>query len=129
MKALLDTHTFLWWITDQPRLPRGIRTIIENGENDLLVSAASGWEIMIKFQLGRLLLPEEPEDYLMDQIQQNAFQTLPIRLEHSLRLRRLPPLHKDPFDRMLIAQAHFENIPILTSDSLIARYPVEVVWS
>ena len=77
MKALLDTHTFLWWITDQPRLPLGIRTIIENGENDLLVSAASGWEIMIKFQLGRLRLPEEPEDYLMEQIQKNAFSNTP----------------------------------------------------
>jgi PIN domain nuclease of toxin-antitoxin system len=129
MKALLDTLTFLWWITDQPRLPQGIRTIIENGENDLMVSAASGWEIMIKFQLGRLLLSEEPEAYLMDQIRKNAFQTLPIRMQHSLHLRRLPPLHKDPFDRMLIAQAQFENIPILTSDNLIARYPVEVVWS
>ncbi len=129
MKALLDTHTFLWWITDQPRLPQGIRKIIENGENDLLVSAASGWEIMIKFQLGRLILPEEPEAYLMDQIQKNAFQTLPIRMQHSLHIRRLPPLHKDPFDRMLIAQAHFESIPILTSDNIIARYPVEVVWS
>jgi PIN domain nuclease of toxin-antitoxin system len=129
MKALLDTHAFLWWITDQPRIPQRVRAIIENGENALFVSAASGWEIIIKFQLGRLLLSEEPEDYLMDQIRRNFFQTLPIRMEHSLHLLGLPAHHKDPFDRMLIAQAQFENIPILTSDTQIARYPVEVIWS
>lgn len=129
MKALLDTHTFLWWITDQPQLPPGVHNIIENTENALFVSAASGWEIIIKFQLGRLLLPEEPESYLLDQIRSNAFQTLPIRMEHAFRLLRLPAHHKDPFDRMLVAQAQFENIPILTSDTQIARYPVEVIWS
>ena len=94
-----------------------------------MVSAASGWEIMIKFQLGRLRLPEEPEDYLMEQIQKNAFQTLPIRMQHSLHLRRLPPCIRILLIESLIAQAQFENIPILTSDSMIARYPVEVVWS
>lgn len=129
MRALLDTHTFLWWITDQPRLPGGIRAIVENGKNELFLSAASGWEIIIKFQLGRLKLPEDPEGYLIDQIRKNDFQILPIRMPHSLHLLRLPPLHKDPFDRILIAQAQFENMPILTSDPQIARYPVEVVWS
>jgi PIN domain nuclease of toxin-antitoxin system len=129
MKALLDTHTFLWWITDQPRLPRRVRAVIEDGKNDIYVSAVSGWEIIIKFQLGRLTLPENPEDYLMEQIQRNAFRTLPLRMRHSLRLLRLPHYHKDPFDRMMVAQAHFENIPILTSDRQIARYPVEVIWT
>ena len=129
MKALLDTHTFLWWITDQPRLPQGVRAIIENGGNEIFVSAATGWEIIIKFQLGRLILPDDPETYLMDQIQRNAFQTLPIRIDHSLHLLALPSLHKDPFDRMLIAQAQFEHLSILTSDKQIARYPVEVIWS
>ena len=129
MKALLDTHTFLWWITDQPRLPERVHGIIENGKNELFVSAATGWEIIIKFQLGRLILPGDPESYLMEQIQRNAFQPLPIQMRHSLHLQTLPPLHKDPFDRMLIAQAHFEHFPILTSDKQIARYPVEVIWS
>jgi PIN domain nuclease of toxin-antitoxin system len=129
MKALLDTHTFLWWITDQPRLPHRVRGIIEDGKNEIFFSAATGWEIIIKFQLGRLLLPDDPESYLMEQIQRNAFQPLPIQLRHSLRLLALPSLHKDPFDRMLIAQALFENLPILSSDTQIARYPVEVIWS
>ena len=129
MKALLDTHTFLWWITDQPRLPQGVRAIIENEKNELFVSAVTGWEIIIKFQLGRLILPGDPESYLMEQIQRNAFQPLPIQMRHSLHLLALPSFHKDPFDRMLIAQAQFEKIPILTSDKQIARYPVEVIWS
>jgi PIN domain nuclease of toxin-antitoxin system len=129
MKALLDTHTFLWWITDQPRLPHRVRAIIEDAKNEIFVSAATGWEIIIKFQLGRLLLPDNPESYLMEQIQSNAFQPLPIQLRHSLRLLALPSLHKDPFDRMLIAQALFEDLPILSSDTQIARYPVEVIWS
>jgi PIN domain nuclease of toxin-antitoxin system len=129
MKALLDTHAFLWWITDQPRLPHGVRAIIEDGKNEIFVSAATGWEIIIKFQLGRLILPDHPESYLMEQIQRNAFQPLPIQMRHSLHLLALPPFHKDPFDRMLIAQAQFEHLPILTSDKQIARYPVEVIWS
>jgi PIN domain nuclease of toxin-antitoxin system len=128
MKALLDTHAFLWWVTDQPRISQRVRGIIENGHNEIFVSAASGWEIIIKFQLGRLLLPEDPEGYLMEQIRRNAFQVLPIRMYHSLRLLALPSLHKDPFDRMLVAQAQFEKLPILTSDKQIACYPVEVIW-
>jgi PIN domain nuclease of toxin-antitoxin system len=128
MRALLDTHAFLWWVTDQPRLPQGVRTIIENGENEIFVSAVTGWEIIIKFQLGRLTLPEDPENFLLDQIRRNAFQTLPLRIRHSLRLLGLPHHHKDPFDRMLVAQAQFEKLPLVTSDNKIARYPVEVIW-
>jgi PIN domain nuclease of toxin-antitoxin system len=129
MKALLDTHTFLWWITDQPRLPERVHGIIENGKNEIFVSAATGWEIIIKFQLGRLELPADPETYLAEQIHRNGFQPLPIRMSHSLHLLAVPPLHRDPFDRILIAQAQFEKIPILTSDKQITRYPVEVIWS
>jgi prevent-host-death family protein len=79
--------------------------------------------------LGRLIVPDDPESYLIEQIQRNAFQPLPIQLRHSLHRLALPPLYKDPFDRMLIAQALFEHLPILTSDKQIVRYPVEVIWS
>ena len=74
-------------------------------------------------------MPADPETYLAEQIRRNAFQPLPIQMRHSLRLLALPSFHKDPFDRMLIAQAQFEKIPILTSDKQIARYPIEVIWS
>ena len=104
-------------------------TIIENGKNEIFISAVTGWGIIIKFQLGRLILPGDPESYLMEQIQRNAFQPLPIQMRHSLHLLALPSFHKDPFDRMLIAQAKLEHLPILTSDDQISRYPVEVIWA
>lgn len=128
MRTLLDTHTFLWWITDDPQLSPRVRKIINDGNNELFLSAASGWEIAIKAQLGRLQLPDKPEPFISEQLVINAIQSLPIQMRHSLHIYTLPNFHRDPFDRMLIAQAQLENLSILTADPQIVRYPVEVIW-
>ena len=128
MKVLLDTHTFLWWITDHPKLPSRVREIIGDGNNELFVSAASGWEIAIKAKLGRLQLPDEPQRFILEQLSLNAIQSLPIQMSHALHVFSLPDHHRDPFDRILISQAQLEGLPILTADPQISLYPVEVIW-
>ena len=128
MKALLDTHTFLWWITDSPKLPSRVGEIISDGENELFLSAASGLEIAIKVQLGRLKVPEDLERFIPEQLRINNIKTLPIEMSHALHMRSLPAYHRDPFDRMLVVQAQAENLPILTADPLISKYQVEVIW-
>jgi PIN domain nuclease of toxin-antitoxin system len=128
MKILLDTHTFLWWITDDQRLPDHAREIISNGDNELFLSAASGWEITIKAKIGRLNLPDEPQRFIPEQMKLNFIQSLPIQMSHALHVSTLPDYHRDPFDRLLIAQSQLEEIPILSSDPQIANYQVEVIW-
>jgi PIN domain nuclease of toxin-antitoxin system len=128
MKALLDTHVFLWWITDDQRMSARAASIIEDGANSLLLSTASAWEIVIKAQMGRLPLPGSPVHYVPEQMAINGLEPLPVSLTHALALYELPPLHRDPFDRLLVAQAQSEHLPILTNDSLIRQYDVEVVW-
>jgi len=128
MKALLDTHTFLWWITDDPRLSPQVSEIISNGENELFISSASGWEIAIKAKLGRLQIPDDVERFISEQMAINAINSLPVQMSHALRVYRLPAHHRDGFDHLLIAQAQLENMPILTADSQIARYPVKTIW-
>jgi len=128
MKVLLDTHAFLWWITDAPKLSSRAREIIGDGNNELFLSAASGWEIGIKVQLGRLELPKAPDSFIPEQLQINAIKSLPIQMTHGLHVAMLPSYHRDPFDRMLIAQAELENLPILSGDPAIARYGIEVIW-
>jgi len=128
MKALLDTHVFLRWITDDPRLSSRTREIIADGANQIFLSAASGWEIAIKAKLGRLRLPDDPERFIPRQLELNAIEVLPVQLSHALHVYELPEYHRDPFDRLLIAQAQLEKLPILTADSQICRYPVEVIW-
>ncbi|MBU4231417.1 MAG: type II toxin-antitoxin system VapC family toxin [Proteobacteria bacterium] len=120
MRVLLDTHTFLWWISDDERLSLRVREIISNRHNTLLVSAASGWEMAIKLKLGKLKLAGSPEPFITDQIAINAFEILPIQMHHALHVYTLLDHHRDPFDRMLIAQSQLENLPILTSDPHIA---------
>lgn len=128
MRALLDTHTFLWWITDDPRLSSGVRRIIGDGENKLFLSAASGWEMAIKAGIGKLELPGDPESFISEQLAVNAIEPLPVQMIHALHVHSLPVFHRDPFDRLLIAQARLENLPILTADPEIGRYPVETIW-
>ncbi|HEY3230232.1 MAG TPA: type II toxin-antitoxin system VapC family toxin [Roseiflexaceae bacterium] len=128
MKALLDTHAFLWWITDDPRLSSRVRELTADSTNTLFLSAASGWEIAIKAQLGKLQLPDNLERYIADQLSLNGFESLPIQLRHALHVYTLPDLHRDPFDRILVAQSQLEQLPILTVDPQIARYGVDVIW-
>lgn len=128
MKALLDTHVFLWWITDDQRLSSRVREIIADGTNEILFSAASGWEIAIKTRLGRLQLPDDPEIFIPEQLELNAIEVLPVQIGHALHVYQLPSHHRDPFDHLLIAQARLEKLPILTADPQISRYPVEIIW-
>lgn len=128
MKGLLDTHTFLWWITDNPQLSPRVREIVSNGDNVLFLSAVSGWEMAIKAKLGKLHLPENLEGFISEQLAVNAINTLPVQMSHALHVYSLPDLHRDLFDRMLVAQAQLEKLPILTIDPQIAQYLVETIW-
>ncbi len=129
MRALLDTHAFLWLINEPERLPQLATDILKDGDNEIFLSTASVWEISIKHALGReLTLPEPPERYLPPRIHVLGLRGLAIQFDHAFRVAHLPPIHRDPFDRLLIAQAQVEGLPIITSDPNIARYDVEVIW-
>lgn len=128
MRVLLDTLCFLWWVTDDPRLSSRAREIMTDGENHLFFSAASAWEIAIKARLGRLTIPEPIVTFVTAQLVENAIEGLPISLSHALQVHSLPDHHRDPFDRMLVAQSQLDKLPILTGDPLIAQYPVEILW-
>ena len=128
MNVLLDTHAFLWWIADDVRLSQAARDAISDPDNEILVSAASAWEIAIKVGIGRLTLPAPAKRFVPRQVQRNGFVALPIQLEHALAVEDLPKHHKDPFDRMLVAQARAEKLTLITDDPLIQRYNVETLW-
>lgn len=128
MKVLLDTHTFLWWITDDAKLSLRAREVIGDGENEIFVSAAAGWEIAIKSQIGRLELPDEPERFVLEQLKTNGMKSLPIEMKHALHVSTLPIYHQDPFDRILIAQAQVEDLPVLSADPEIGKYEVTIIW-
>ena len=128
MRVLLDTRAFLWWVLEDPRLSARAQSVIEAQENDILVSAVSAWEIAIKSADARLDLPELAQTYVPGRIAANGFRELDITVEHAVRVADLPAIHRDPFDRLLVAQAQVEGIPILTSDPAIARYAVDVIW-
>lgn len=128
MKVLLDTHAFLWWITDSEELSERARTLFEDAENELFLSAASAWEIAIKARLGRIEFTDPPAHVIPEQMAINAIQSLPVQMSHALQTFHLPERHRDPFDRMLVAQSQVEALPILTKDPLIAQYAVETIW-
>ena len=125
---LLDTHAFLWAITDDPKLSRKAKQIFTNPRNRLLLSVVSLWEIIIKTQIGKLSLPGPIEDYLQEHLSRTGVETLSLEASHVWQLRNLPRRHRDPFDRMLVAQSKVERLPILTRDRWIKRYPVRTVW-
>jgi PIN domain nuclease of toxin-antitoxin system len=128
MRALLDTHTFLWWNMGHPRLSERAREIIADGGNEIWFSAASAWEIALKAGKGRLLLPEPPREYVLRRLTLHGFHALAVEASHALAVYALPGLHSDPFDRLLVAQSRAEELPLLSADPEIARYDVEVVW-
>ncbi|MGH7267576.1 MAG: type II toxin-antitoxin system VapC family toxin [Candidatus Rokuibacteriota bacterium] len=127
MRILLDTQCWLWMLIDPERLSSGGRAHVTAPENELLLSAGSAWEIAIKHALGRLRLPMEPAEYVPSRLAATGTMPLAIDHRHALRAGQLPPHHRDPFDRILIAQAQVEGIPILTSDPRFARYEVELL--
>ena len=128
MRVLLDTHTFLWWITDDASLSRRAREIIGDGNNVLFLSTASAWEIAIKVDLGILTLPGRPERFIPEQLALNAIDSLPVHLSHALHVYDLPNLHRDPFDRMLVAQSQLEDLPLLSADPRLAQYAIDILW-
>lgn len=128
MKAMLDTHVFLWWIANDPQLSQRARQVMEDGTTELFLSAASGWEMAIKSRLGKLKLPADLHSFVAEQVRINAIEVLPIEMIHALHVHSLPAHHRDPFDRMLVAQSQIEKLPIVTSDAQIARYAVTVIW-
>lgn len=119
---LLDTHVLLWAASEPKRLPSATRTLLNNPAIDLMFSTASLWEVAIKRGLGRTDFRVEPRR-LRTGLLDNGYQELPVRGEHALALDLLPPIHRDPFDRMLLAQAHAEGATLLTADRLLAQYP------
>ena len=128
MRVLLDTHAFLWWITDDERLSAPARAAISSGDNLIFVSAATVWEIVVKSRLGRLPIREQIEGFIPAELEANAFQPLSITVRHALRLESLPDHHRDPFDRILVAQALAEEMPLISGDQAVRAYPVSTIW-
>lgn len=123
MRFLLDTHTLLWWLSDPNVLSSEAREAVRNASNEIYVSAASAWEIAIKKRIGKLQAPDDLET----QIQENRFTPLPIDVRHALAVERLPPIHRDPFDRMLIMQARLEVLTLISRDDVIPQYEISVL--
>lgn len=128
MKLLLDTHTFLWAILDDPLLSDAVRHEITNAAEGVFVSSATFWEIAIKYGLGKIPLPDEPDRYLPAKRIAAGFALLAIDDIEACQVHRLPPIHRDPFDRMLITQANRHGLVIATNDPIIGRYPVRTLW-
>lgn len=128
MRLLLDTHTFLWWIDNDPHLSTKARALISDSNNELYFSAASGWEIAIKARIGKLAMPDNLEQFIIEQLVLNQFTVLPIQLTHALHVYTLPLLHRDPFDRILVAQSQVEDLLLLTNDALIQQYTTQTTW-
>lgn len=128
MKLLLDTCTFLWLITDAEELSGAARTLFVDPGNEVFLSAVSAWEMSVKYSLGRLPLPEPPERFVPAQRERHDIAAVALEEQAALYLHKLPPLHRDPFDRMLICQAIQHELTLLTPDPLITQYPVRTVW-
>ncbi len=127
MRILLDTQAWLWMLADPERLSERARRLVVAPDNDLLLSAASSWEIAIKYAIGRLELPSEPAVLVPKWMAASRVAPLPIEHEHALAVAALPYHHRDPFDRLLVAQAQVESLPILTADRQFASYEVDLL--
>jgi PIN domain nuclease of toxin-antitoxin system len=126
VRILLDTHAFLWWIADDDRLPEFTRSVI--GREDAFVSVATVWEISIKWAEQRLDIDSPIDEFLSEHLSSSGFRALPISLGHAFRAATLPDLHRDPFDRMLVAQAIEDRMVLVTDDGILRQYPVDVLW-
>ena len=128
MRVLLDTHTLIWWAMSDPRLSSRAIALIEDPGAEVVISSISVLEIAIKSGRGALSLRATPQQFVQDEIVANNFQALALTFDHAARVYDLPQIHRDPFDRVLIAQAMVEGIPIVTDDAMIRRYAVSVEW-
>jgi PIN domain nuclease of toxin-antitoxin system len=127
VRLLLDTHVWLWWMLDSPRLPDAARALVLDPSATLYFSAASGWEIAIKYASGKLPLPSAPATYVPARLEGSDFRVVDVRLEHTLAVADLPRHHDDPFDRILVAQTIVEGFRLLTADRRLTMYSTDVV--
>jgi PIN domain nuclease of toxin-antitoxin system len=127
MKIIIDTHTFLWFINEQPELSATIKTLIES-DTDVLLSVVSLWEIAVKVSIGKMTLPDAFERFIPEQLMINDIEILPIALPHLTLISALPFHHRDPFDRLLIAQSIVEDLPITSIDKAFDAYGVNRIW-
>ncbi|MBW4452514.1 MAG: type II toxin-antitoxin system VapC family toxin [Nostoc indistinguendum CM1-VF10] len=128
MRFLLDTHTFIWYVTDNSRLSNQVVELINNENNEILLSITSLWEIAIKQNLGKLSFNQPFEIFIIQQLNLNDFRLLDIKISHVAVVATLPLHHRDPFDRILIAQSVVENIPLLSVDKIFDAHPIRPVW-
>jgi len=128
MRLLLDTHAFLWFVLDEPQLSATARALIADPSNEIDVSPATYWEIAIKIRLEKYILPDPFQEFMEREIAINRFNILPIEPRHVAPLTTLPLHHKDPFDRLLVAQAMVEQIPLVSNDSDLDAYPIRRLW-
>jgi PIN domain nuclease of toxin-antitoxin system len=128
LRALLDTHAFLWWATDDPQLSQNARNIIRDPDNRLSFSIVSAWEILLKARVGRLPIPGDVGDFVEVRIGRYDLALLELQFRHLVRSYHLPRHHRDPFDQILVAQAQVENLPLISGDAQIRRYDVKVIW-
>lgn len=129
MKLLIDTHCWLWWLAEPERLNAAASQAIASRQNEILLSAASSWEISIKYALGKLRLPQPPLQYVPSRLAAQGMSALPVHHIHALHVATLPSHHRDPFDRLLLAQAQVEELTLLTADSAMMDYDVKVLWA
>ena len=128
MMLLLDTHTFIWYVTDNSRLSNQVLELINDEDNQILLSIASLWEIAIKQSLGKLSFNQQFEIFITQQLNFNDFILLDIKVSHLAQVSILPLHHRDPFDRLLIAQSIVESVPILSADTIFDAYPIQRLW-
>jgi PIN domain nuclease of toxin-antitoxin system len=128
VKLLLDTHAFLWWVEGAPALGRRARAEISNPDNEVFVSLATCWELAIKLSLGKLRLTHSLDRFIPEQLTRNGFVLLSVEFPHVARVAELPFHHRDPFDRVLVAQALQDELAIVSSDRVLRKYGVTVVW-
>lgn len=128
MRFLLDTHTLLWWLFDDPKLPEEVRRVIADPSHEILVSSANAWEICTKYRIGKLPAAEPLAKDFVGWIRKAGFAELAVTLRHAQLAGSWPQAHRDPFDRMLAAQGKLEAIPILSRDPLLASFEVDLRW-
>ena len=128
MNYLLDTHTFLWWIAESQEIPPALVKKLGHASGSVYFSVVSLWELGLKRGIGKLRLPEPIDTYVLKQIQANRIELLPLHAPHVFRSLELAPHHRDPFDRMLVAQALVENLTLVSRDQALRAYPAKIVW-
>ncbi|MDY0301281.1 MAG: type II toxin-antitoxin system VapC family toxin [Trichlorobacter sp.] len=128
MRLLLDTHTFLWWISNDPLLSATAKTVISDARNECFLSLASCWEMAIKSSIGKLRLVKPVESFIPEEVIANDFSLLAIDFKHIAKVETLPFYHRDPFDRLLVAQAIVDKMILVSADSRLSEYDIKCLW-